>query len=204
LISLENRVLTQRWSALQTLFATFRIFSELRWLCVGYFPSHRELIISPSREENGCHILKKAIRIVVREMEGGYSPLGRSPVVDVLLADPLYMPMYSELVRYAIAKGLQESSNPSALALVVPLFNDDSFYVRRAAGLTALSLGDKNGVSIVLETLQYETLDTGDNYGDNIYKQLSTYLGVDFGLDKQAWINWWNQVKDDFQLPIRK
>lgn len=107
----------------------------------------------------------------------------------------------SELVRYAIAKGLQESSNPSALAIVVPLFNDDSFYVRRAAGLTALSLGDKNGVSIVLDTLQYETLDTGDNYGDNIYKQLSTYLGVDFGLDKQAWINWWNQVKEDFQLP---
>lgn len=108
----------------------------------------------------------------------------------------------SELVRYAIAKGLQESPNPSALALVVPLFNDDSFYVRRAAGLTALSLGDKNGVSIVLDTLQYDTLDTEDNYGDNIYKKLSFYLGVDFGLDKQAWMNWWNQVKDDFQLEI--
>jgi HEAT repeats len=107
----------------------------------------------------------------------------------------------SELVRYAIAKGLQESSNPSALALVIPLFKDDSFYVRRAAGLTALSLGDKNGVSVVLETLMYDTLDTEENYGDNIYKKLSNYLGVDFGLDKQAWINWWSQVKEDFQIP---
>lgn len=110
----------------------------------------------------------------------------------------------SELVRYAIAKGLQESPNPFALSLIVPLFNDDSFYVRRAAGLTALSLGDKNGVCVILETLQYETLDTEDNYGINIYKQLSTYLGVDFGLDKQAWINWWKQVKNDFELPVTK
>ena len=30
-----------------------------------------------------------------------------------------------------------------------------------------------------------------DNYGDNIYQKLSAYLGVDFGLDKHAWINWW-------------
>lgn len=108
----------------------------------------------------------------------------------------------SELVRYAIAKGLQESQNPAALALVVSLFNDPSFYVRRAAGLTALSLRNKDGVSVVLDTLQYETLDTEENYGDNIYKQLSNYLGVDFGLDRQAWINWWGQVKDEFQFPI--
>lgn len=33
-----------------------------------------------------------------RYMEAGYSPLGRSPVVDVLLADPLYMPKYAEVV----------------------------------------------------------------------------------------------------------
>lgn len=103
----------------------------------------------------------------------------------------------SEFVRYAIAKGLQESSDPSALTIVIPLFNDESFYVRRAAGLTALSLGDKAGVPIVLETLQYETLDTTDNYGDNIFKQLSTYLGVDFGLDKDAWIQWWSEAKDE-------
>lgn len=103
----------------------------------------------------------------------------------------------SEVVRYAIARGLQESRDPSALNIVTPLFNDESFYVRRAAGLTALSLGDKKGVPVVLETLQFETLDTGDNYGDNIFKQLSTYLGVDFGLDKEAWINWWSKAKDE-------
>lgn len=79
-----------------------------------------------------------------------------------------------------------------------------SEYAKKMAVALALSLGDKNGVSIVLDTLQYETLDTGYNYGDNIYKQLSNYLGVDFGLDKQAWINWWNEVKGNFQLPRRE
>ncbi len=100
-----------------------------------------------------------------------------------------------ELVRYAIAKGLQESTDPSALSIVTPLFDDESFYVRRAAGLTALSLGDKKGVPVVLETLQFETLDTTDNYGDNIFKQLSNYLDVDYGLDKEAWIHWWGNEK---------
>ena len=107
----------------------------------------------------------------------------------------------SENVRFAIAKGLQESKNPHALQLVLPLFNDMSFYVRRAAGLTAISLRDKEGVSVVLNTLQFETLDTRDNYGNNIFKQLSTYLGVDFGLDKEAWINWWNRSKNNFSFP---
>ena len=96
---------------------------------------------------------------------------------------------------------MQESKNPHALQLVLPLFNDMSFYVRRAAGLTAISLRDKEGVSVVLNTLQFETLDTRDNYGNNIFKQLSTYLGVDFGLDKEAWINWWNRSKNNFSFP---
>ncbi len=107
----------------------------------------------------------------------------------------------SELVRYAIAKGLQESKNPNAIELASSLFNDESFYVRRAAGLTAISLKSKEGIPVVLETLQYETLDTGENYGDNIYNQLSFYLGVNFGLDRQAWINWWSENKNNFQFP---
>jgi len=110
----------------------------------------------------------------------------------------------SELVRYAIAKGLQESKNPEALSIAVSLFNDPSFYVRRAAGMTALSLGDKQGVSVVFDTFKYDTLDMDENYGDNIYSQLTNYLGVNYGLDKDAWISWWNEVKDTFKLPPHK
>jgi len=110
----------------------------------------------------------------------------------------------SEAVRYAIAKGLQENPNPDALSLIRELFNDKSFYVRRAAGLSALSLGDKDGIPIVLDTLQYETLDTTYNYGDNIFAHMSNYVDVDFGVDKNAWIAWWDRVKDSYQLPKNK
>ncbi len=100
-----------------------------------------------------------------------------------------------EVVRFAIAKGLQESSIPNALTIVIPLFNDSSVYVRRAAGLTALSLGDKRGVPVILETLSFSSLDTDENYGDNIYAQLKKYLEVDFGRDPDAWKNWWAEQK---------
>lgn len=110
----------------------------------------------------------------------------------------------SEIVRFAIAKGLQENPNPQASELITPLFKDESFYVRRAAGLSAISLGNKAGIEVVLETLQFDSLDTTYNYGDNIYAQLSSYLGVDNGLDKKAWIDWWDKVKDSYQFPSKK
>ncbi|MBA3957181.1 MAG: HEAT repeat domain-containing protein [Parachlamydiaceae bacterium] len=107
----------------------------------------------------------------------------------------------SEMVRYKIALGLEGRPLPGVLELVRPLFNDPSMYVRRAAAITALSLGDKQGVTVLLETLQYETLDTGDNYGNNLYSVLAKYLGVDFGLDRQAWLNWWHEAKETFVFP---
>ncbi len=117
------------------------------------------------------------------------------PIIQENITNP------SQIIRYAIAKGLQENPNPQALSLATALFKDPSFYVRRAAGLSALSLGDKNGIPVVLETLQFESLDTTYNYGDNIYAQLSSYLNVDKGLDKDAWIDWWEKVKDTYQIP---
>lgn len=107
----------------------------------------------------------------------------------------------SEAVRYAIAKGLTERKIEGVKEVIDSLLKDPSFYVRRAAALAALSLGDKEGMSVVLETLQYETLDTDYNYGENIYKHLANYLGVDFKLDKQAWIDWWSANKETFQFP---
>lgn len=107
----------------------------------------------------------------------------------------------SEIIRFAIAKGLQESNNPYALELVLPLFEDPSFYVRRAAAMTAISLHDKRGIGQLLTELQYETVDTAENYGNNLYKTLSQYVGVDFGLDRNAWLEWWKKNNSTFQFP---
>lgn len=104
-------------------------------------------------------------------------------------------------VRYAIAKGLQDSKLKGVLDLISPLFQDKSFYVRRAAALTAISLHDKEGIPILLDTLQYDTLDTEENYGDNIYNELAQYVGVNFGIDRNAWLNWWQQNGKTFEFP---
>lgn len=107
----------------------------------------------------------------------------------------------SEVVRYQAATGLRGSKLSEALELVKPLFNDPSFYVRRAAAITAISLHDKEGIPVLLDTLKYHTLDTTDNYGDNLYNLLGEYVGVNFGLDREAWLRWWQENRDSFQFP---
>ncbi|MBA3720944.1 MAG: HEAT repeat domain-containing protein [Parachlamydiaceae bacterium] len=107
----------------------------------------------------------------------------------------------SEIILYSIAKGLQDNPVPDVLELTTPLFDNNSFYVRRAAALTAISLHDKNGIPVLLETLKYNTLDTTENYGVNIYNDLSKYVGVNFGLDKDKWLAWWNRVKHRYKFP---
>lgn len=107
----------------------------------------------------------------------------------------------SEAVRYFAAKGLQDRNQQEILDLVLPLLSDESFYVRRAAAMTAISLGYKEGISILLDTLEYNTLDTEENYGDNIFNTLAKYVGVNFGVNKEAWINWWRSAKNTFSFP---
>ncbi len=107
----------------------------------------------------------------------------------------------SEMVRYAVAKGLRDRNDPQVLALVKTLFRDPSFYVRRAAALTAISLHDRAAIPVLIDTFQYETLDTTDNYGDNIFNDLAGYAGVNFGLDKDAWKAWWKKEQNTFDFP---
>lgn len=110
----------------------------------------------------------------------------------------------SEMVRFSIAKGLLDTPNSETLIYLTPLYSDTSFYVRRAAALTGISLKDKNAIPVLLETFQYSTLDTEDNYGDNIFNSLSQYVGVNFGLDKNAWIEWWEKNQNSFEFPEKK
>lgn len=70
--------------------------------------------------------------------------------------------------------------------------------------MTAISLGDKKAIPIFLETLNMDTLDTGENYGENVSQELAGYLGVDFGLDKSAWLEWWNKNGADYKFPNRR
>ncbi len=110
----------------------------------------------------------------------------------------------SEEMRFALAAGLKESPLPEALDLLIPLLGDPSFYVRRRAALSALSLRYKPAIQVLLDTLKYRTLDTTENYGDNLFRELADYVGVDFGIDRQAWKRWWEHSKESFQFPPEK
>jgi|GEM_PF-5028736 len=108
----------------------------------------------------------------------------------------------SEMVRYAAALGLRDSPlGVDALKAVQPLLNDESLYVRRAAAITAISLGDPQGITTLLATLDTATLDTTENYGDNLYAILASYTGVDGGLNKEAWRSWWQINEPHFRFP---
>lgn len=113
----------------------------------------------------------------------------------------LSLDQHSELVRYMAARGLRNSTaKKKTLSIVKPLFKDESFYVRRAAAMTAISLHDKAGIPILLETLEYNTLDTSENYGDNLYEELAKYVNVNFGTNKDAWLTWWQESKESFEF----
>lgn len=106
-----------------------------------------------------------------------------------------------EKMRFAIAMGLKGSSFEPALDILVPMLHDPSFYVKRRAALSLISLGYKPAISALLETLEYPSLDTTENYGDNLYTELASYVGVDFGNDPILWEKWWEASKETFEFP---
>ena len=108
------------------------------------------------------------------------------------------------VVRISICAGLRESEAPEALSLLLALIDDDDLYVRRQAALSGVSIGHKPAVPRLLRELRVVTLDTGENYGDNLYSDLGRYVGRDlyerFGVDFEAWLAWWRQYGADFNL----
>ena len=111
----------------------------------------------------------------------------------------------AEQVRSALAGGLRECDTDGALNLLRPLFADSSLYVRRQALLSAVSLGHKPAVAELLESLATATLDTGENYGFNLFADLARYVGQEhyerMGTELDAWLRWWRQAGRDFDLP---
>jgi hypothetical protein len=59
-------------------------------------------------------------------------------------------------------------------------------------------------VDTLLATLDVETLDTGENYGHNLYATMADYLGPELreelGLDRKAWRTWWKEAREAFDL----
>ncbi len=110
----------------------------------------------------------------------------------------------SSMVRRSACQGLRDSNMVDAKSKVTPLLDDPDLYVQRAAALCLISLGDSAGVRTLLTSMHVKTLDTGENYGHNLYAELADYLGIELldelGLDLDRWEAWWDANEDTFDL----
>ncbi|MHC5113422.1 MAG: HEAT repeat domain-containing protein [Planctomycetota bacterium] len=109
-----------------------------------------------------------------------------------------------DLVRMSIASGLRDSTTPGALEIALRLRDDEELMIRRAAAISAVSMGHKASVQRLLDELGTRSIDTGVNYGRNLFADLAEYVGPDvldrLGLDIDAWQAWWAEEGAAFDL----
>ena len=86
----------------------------------------------------------------------------------------------------------------------VRLAADEDMLVRRKALLAAISMGHKPSVGRLLDEMAVRSIDTGQNYGRNLFADLAEYVGPDvlerLGLDRDAWAVWWEANGASFDL----
>lgn len=118
-----------------------------------------------------------------------------------------------EIVRTNTARGLLTFNG--RLAVIKALekcLEDKSVYVRRAAARTLCLSGIKGGVPVLIDSLQFPSIDTFEFYDNELAKDLAFFTGIDFNEKEryiyETWHDWWgkNGVEVDLlhNLDIRK
>lgn len=130
--------------------------------------------------------------------------LGRLAVEDDLPVLAVAAGDGSELVRCSVAGGLRDNPVPGAEAVLEPLLDDEDLFVRRAAAVALLSRGDASMVDRIMDEMAIASIDTGWNYGRNLFVTMSEYLGPslvdDLGTDLDAWRAWWTEHRGTHDL----
>jgi HEAT repeat protein len=110
----------------------------------------------------------------------------------------------SELVRCSVAGGLRDNPVPGADEVLRPLLEDPDLFTRRAAAVALLSRGDATMVDRIMDEMAVASIDTGWNYGRNLFVTMSEYLGPtlvdELGTDLSAWQAWWNEHRETHDL----
>lgn len=81
---------------------------------------------------------------------------------------------------------------------------DADVYVRRACARTLILMGEKKGIPVLIETLNFPSIDTYEHYDEELTKYLAFYCGVDFSRDKRyayrTWKDWWGKNGEKVNL----
>jgi tetratricopeptide (TPR) repeat protein len=90
------------------------------------------------------------------------------------------------------------------MRLLMKRFQDVSVYVQRAAAKSVILNGATEGISVLIETLKYPSIDTFEHYDHELAKDLAFYTGIDFSEEKRyaytTWNNWWRQNGSQINL----
>jgi HEAT repeat protein len=101
-----------------------------------------------------------------------------------------------ETVRFFAARGLRHFFQlDSARAGLRAALLDNSVYVRRAAARSLIPNNEKAAIPVLIESLQFPSIDTFEFYDREIEKDLAFYCGIDFPSDERfehaTWEKWW-------------
>ena len=120
------------------------------------------------------------------------------PALALAARDP------SPLVRTSVAGGLRDSQVEGAEAILGPMLEDENMFVRRTAAVALLSRGDKKMIDRIMGEMSVASIDTGWNYGRNLFVTMGQYLGPELvdelGTDLPAWQEWWAENGDGHDL----
>jgi len=110
-----------------------------------------------------------------------------------------------EIIRAHAARGLYVfDSNPGVVETLRQKLQDPNIYVRRASARSLILGGVKQGIPILIETMQFPSIDTFEFYDEDLIKDIAFYCGVDFPDDQryayQTWKNWWHANSEAVNL----
>lgn len=105
------------------------------------------------------------------------------------------------LLVVTLADALGAEASPSSLATLVkisrrPIF-DEQFAVRRSVVQALTKIEETDAIDALVNLLAKAQ---GEVRGD-IVRHLTAISGEHFGLDAEAWADWWKQNKDNFDFP---
>jgi len=102
--------------------------------------------------------------------------------------------------RYCIYEAVACIRSPDAIPVLRDCLNSDQFYAIPEAFRALICLGDREAIPLAITRV---TMTVESHPENRILKQLEKVTGQSFGDDWAEWEQWWESVKNDWQIPSK-